>query len=115
MTLLNITPPPSPLSSAGGVRGAGFIHSPLLNSSGRVSMDLMHVSDWLPTLYVLAGGDIHKLQHTDGYDMWPTLSRGEVCPRYEILHNINPSGTAALRFGQWKLVVNESKCNRESV
>ena len=73
-------------------------------------MDLMHVSDWLPTLYVLAGGDIHKLQHTDGYDMWASLSQAEPSPRYEILHNIDPvTGKAAVRFGNWKLIVNESE------
>ena len=73
-------------------------------------MDLMHVSDWLPTLYVLAGGDIHKLQHTDGYDMWASLSQAEPSARRQILHNIDPgSWAAALRYDEWKLIVNESE------
>ena len=39
----------------GGVRGAGFIHSPLLENPGGVSKDLIHVTDWLPTILSLAG------------------------------------------------------------
>ena len=95
------------LLMAGGVRGAAFIHSPLLASKGRVSLDLMHVTDWLPTLYELAGGNSSMLRNVDGYDMWDTLSKGKKSPRQELLHNIHPSGwEAAMRYGQWKIVVN---------
>ena len=73
-------------------------------------MDLMHLSDWLPTLYGRAGGNVSKLLDTDGYDMWPTLSEGKASPRRELLHNIDPvTWTSALRYQQWKLLVNESK------
>jgi hypothetical protein len=37
------------------VRGAGLIWSPLLQQTPRVSNQLMHVTDWLPTLYSAAG------------------------------------------------------------
>ena len=98
------------MTFVGGVRGAGFIHSPLLSSKGRVSMELMHVTDWLPTLYAVAGGDVHKLRNIDGFDMWNTLSQSIESPRLEILHNIDPaSGAAAYRFRNWKLLVNISK------
>ena len=72
-------------------------------------MDLMHLSDWLPTLYGRAGGDVNSLD-IDGYDMWPTLSEGTASPRQELVHNIDPvTWTSAVRYRQWKLLVNESK------
>ena len=76
-------------------------------------MELMHVTDWLPTLYSIAGGDIKNLRNVDGYDMWNTLSQAIESPREEILHNIDPrlNGEAALRFRNWKLLVNISKHN----
>ena len=76
-------------------------------------MELMHVTDWLPTLYSIAGGDIKNLRNIDGYDMWNTLSQAIASPREEILLNIDPwlNGEAALRFKNWKLLVNISKPN----
>ena len=77
-------------------------------------MELMHVTDWLPTLYSIAGGDIKNLHSVDGYDMWNTLSQALESPREEILHNIDPlkkPEEAALRFRNWKLLVNISKQN----
>ncbi|XP_020620378.1 arylsulfatase I-like isoform X2 [Orbicella faveolata] len=87
----------------GGVRGVALVHSPLLGTKGRVSMDMMHATDWVPTLYGLAGGNTSKLENLDGFDMWPTLTRGEQNPRTEILLNID-GDDSALRFQQWKFV-----------
>lgn len=42
----------------GGVKGAALIFSPLLSKRNRVSNQTMHISDWLPTLYHAAGGDV---------------------------------------------------------
>lgn len=76
-------------------------------------MEMMHVTDWLPTLYNLAGGDIHDLGDVDGLDMWDTLSNATESPRKEILHNIDPmGGYSALRFGDWKLIVNASTTSK---
>lgn len=41
----------------GGVRGVGLIWSPRLQKMSRVSTQVMHISDWLPTLYHAAGGN----------------------------------------------------------
>lgn len=93
----------------GGVRGVGFVSSPLLQKMSYVSENMFHVSDWLPTLYRAAGGDTSVLKHLDGYDMWDMLSNHDEPVRSEILHNIDPiSQIAALRVGDYKLVIGQT-------
>lgn len=41
----------------GGVRGAGLVFSPLISKPIRAANQLMHITDWLPTLYSAAGGN----------------------------------------------------------
>ena len=89
----------------GGVRGAGFIHSPLLENPGRVSKDLIHVTNWLPTIVSLAGLQIPKNKF-DGYDQWDTLQNGKASPREEILLNIDDKifHNSALIKNGWKII-----------
>ncbi|MCP6508622.1 hypothetical protein NL478_28050, partial [Klebsiella pneumoniae] len=71
----------------------------------RVSNQLMHIVDWLPTLYGLAGGSLDSLGDIDGIDMWESLSENKESRRTLVLHNIDDTdGTAALRKDQWKIV-----------
>ncbi|XP_054721641.1 arylsulfatase B-like [Uloborus diversus] len=90
----------------GGIRVPCFIWSPLLGlKEPRTSKQLMHVTDWLPTLYTAAGGDISDLGTIDGYNMWKVLINYSPSPRLEILHNIDPIwNMAALRRGDYKLI-----------
>ncbi|XP_033099224.1 arylsulfatase J-like isoform X2 [Anneissia japonica] len=91
----------------GGVRGVGLVNSPLLEKPGRVSEDLIHVCDWFPTIYHLAGGNSSTLKNLYGVNQWDTVSSGKQSPRLEILHNIDTVGNySALRVGDYKLVVN---------
>ncbi|XP_046674315.1 arylsulfatase B-like isoform X2 [Homalodisca vitripennis] len=88
----------------GGVRGAGLIWSPIL-PNGWVSTDLMHISDWLPTLISAAGGNTSELMNIDGVDQWPSMSQGVATTRTEVLHNIDDIyGSSALTVGDWKIV-----------
>ncbi|XP_067001721.2 arylsulfatase B [Anabrus simplex] len=89
----------------GGVRGAGLIWSPLLARPSRVANQLFHITDWLPTLYHVAGGNATTLKGLDGLNAWEALSNDGNSNRTEVLHNIDDIyGNAALTFGQWKLV-----------
>ncbi|XP_022099953.1 arylsulfatase B-like isoform X1 [Acanthaster planci] len=76
----------------GGVHGVGFVHSPLISKSvqGTSCKEMIHVSDWFPTLIAgVAGGHLDDLE-LDGFNVWQTISQGKSSPRKEILHNIDP-------------------------
>lgn len=89
----------------GGVRGAALLWSPLLARPARVARQLMHVTDWLPTLYRAAGGDPSALPTMDGVDLWDALSFDLDSNRTSVLHNIDDVyGVAAITVNQWKVV-----------
>ena len=56
----------------GGIRAAGFVHSPLIKNPGSTSTELMHISDWYPTLANLGKAKTKELK-LDGYDLWKTI------------------------------------------
>ena len=73
----------------GGVRGVAFVHSNMIAKRGRVGHDMIDATDWLPTFYHLAGGDVTKIQDKiDGMNVWGTISQGAPSPRREV--NVKP-------------------------
>ena len=113
----------------GGVRGSGFLWSPLIKKRSRLAHQMMNIQDWLPTLYsvagedniihlgiikqvlyisytyLLIGGKVSDLPNIDGVDLWSSLSNDQDSPRNLMLHNIDESRhIAALRVGDWKMV-----------
>ncbi|KAG0434293.1 hypothetical protein HPB47_019205 [Ixodes persulcatus] len=90
----------------GGVRGAAFVWSPLLSKSRRLSNQMLHITDWLPTLYSAAGGIVSTLGNIDGKDMWNALSEDLASSRQEVLINIDLTDSiSALSFGRHKVVM----------
>ena len=77
----------------GGVKAVGFVYNSngLIKQKKRVCTELIDATDWLPTLYHLAGGDAGLVSNgTDGMNVWQTIANGVPSPRKEILHNIDP-------------------------
>lgn len=91
----------------GGVRCIGLVWSPLINNSHQVSNELMHVTDWLPTLLSAAGGNLSELAiNLDGVDQWRSISTNQTSPRKQVILDIDEvAKTAAIRDGEWKLVI----------
>ncbi|XP_018496954.2 arylsulfatase B [Galendromus occidentalis] len=89
----------------GGTRVPAFVWSPLIRRPRRVFYDMVHIVDWLPTIYSLAGGDPRNLGRIDGMNVWGAVSDGMASPRTEILYNIDPvQRDLAIRVGRYKLL-----------
>ena len=56
----------------GGMKGVGFVSSPLIGQPGSVYRGLLHVTDWFPTLVNIAGGNVTGLS-LDGHDVWESI------------------------------------------
>ena len=61
------------------MRGVGFVHSPLLKNTGTISRELIHISDWFPTLVEGVAGLPLDGMKLDGYNQWPMI-RLEIIP-----------------------------------
>ncbi|KAK8785135.1 hypothetical protein V5799_008499 [Amblyomma americanum] len=91
----------------GGVRAAAFVWSPALShSKGADYEHLFHITDWLPTLYQLAGGVPAELGDIDGVSHADSLAANSTSPpRTELVVNIDPvDNYSAIIEGHFKLV-----------
>ena len=89
----------------GGVRVAAAIWSPLLRNSNRVSTELYHITDLLPTFVHVAGGTVDSSAGLDGVNIWTSLSEDLPSPRTELLIQADATaGEYALRWNQYKIM-----------
>jgi len=89
----------------GGTRVCACVAWPGQIKPGSVVNEPIHIVDWYPTLLKLAGASVQQKLPLDGRDILPVLTQGKPSPHAEILLNTSPRG-GAIRFGDWKLVVN---------
>eukprot|EP00756_Hemistasia_phaeocysticola_P024161 Hpha_TRINITY_DN15933_c0_g1::TRINITY_DN15933_c0_g1_i1::g.72909::m.72909/K01135/ARSB; arylsulfatase B len=100
----------------GGVRGVGFVRgtdSDLAKvPAGGVSHELMHATDWLPTLAEVAGFSLDKTRPLSGVSQWQMISQGAKSTRKVLIHNSPAAGKpngrgGAIRVGDYKLMFTE--------
>ncbi|XP_037582232.1 arylsulfatase B [Dermacentor silvarum] len=98
----------------GGVRTPAVLWSGRLSGSLPLppSQQVVHMSDWAPTLYAAAGGDPKDLGDVDGRNLWDVLSTGKGNGRQEVLLEIEGKlEMAALISGRYKLISRPSGPN----
>ncbi len=97
----------------GGVRVCAFATWPGVIPAGVTIKEPMHAVDWYPTLLKLAGAAAEQKLPPDGLDIWPTLTHGAPSPHDALLLMGTTPGKAAVRMGDWKLLVNASDKDAE--
>jgi arylsulfatase A-like enzyme len=90
----------------GGVRVCAFATWPGQIPAGKVIKEPLHGVDWYPTLVRLAGGSLDQSLPLDGLDIWRVLTRGAPSPHDALLLCGMAPGQAAIRMGNWKLLLN---------
>jgi arylsulfatase A-like enzyme len=95
------------------VRAAAFASWPGKIPAGQTSDEPLHAVDWFPTLLKLAGASPEQKLPVDGKDLWPTLTQRAKSPHEALLLQGTRPGVAAVRKGDWKLLVNASEKDAE--
>lgn len=90
----------------GGTRATAVVDGPMIKVKPSVYSNLMHGSDWLPTILSLVGLQPGP-DPLDGVDQWAALTNNGSAVRSEVLygwHDDAPNSTYdnAIRIGPWK-------------
>ena len=110
----------------GGWRVPAFVRWPGKIPAGRLTNQIVHHMDWLPTFLAAAGKDDIKEDlldgyssralgrkykiHLDGYNILPLLTaETEESPRNEIFYFSDDGDLTALRYQDWKLIFMEQR------
>lgn len=89
----------------GGIRVPAFANWPSQLKPHKVT-SVMHAVDWMPTLTKLVGYTPSSDLNWDGRDVWPLVTGEQQKAEPRTLYIALP-GSAALRDGDWKLIVNK--------
>ncbi|XP_070180940.1 arylsulfatase B-like [Littorina saxatilis] len=89
----------------GGTRAAAFAYAPsLLQKTNSSYEELIHITDWYPTLVEAAGGG-SSVANIDGVSQWKNLLSGGPGPRQEFIYNMDEvRNDSAIRRGRYKLI-----------
>lgn len=93
----------------GGVLGNAFVRgaSNFKVPAGTITRQLMHSTDWLPTIAAIAGASTEGTLPLDGHNIWPVLSQTGNTTRTSVVHNCPGAGepaNGAYRSGDFKLL-----------
>ena len=89
----------------GGIRACALANWPGRIPAGTTINEPIHAIDWYPTLAKLTGTPLQQKLPLDGLDIWPVLTKGTKSPREALLLHGTRRGDAAIRAGDWKLIV----------
>ena len=91
----------------GGTKAPTFIHAPhILKHSRAVSNNLVHITDWMPTILSMAGyaGNPSNDLSLDGIDQWKAIN-DHVSVRDEMVYNLKVGPiSGAVRIGPHKII-----------
>ena len=96
----------------GGVRVCALANWPGRIPAGQTIHEALHAVDWYPTLAKLTGSPLRQKLPLDGKDIWPVLTEGAKSPHEALILCGTRRGEAAIRKGDWKLVVGGGKGNK---
>jgi arylsulfatase A-like enzyme len=89
----------------GGIRVCAFANWPGRIPAGKTLDEPLHAVDWFPTLVRLSGASLPQKLPLDGLDIWPVLTAGAKSPHDALILCGTGRGQAAIRMGDWKLLV----------
>ena len=104
----------------GGVRGVGWVHSPLLCRRGLTSKRMMFITDWFTTILSIAQLESLVPENLDSFNMWSSISKNRGSPRKEIVFNLDQDNywatwSAAIRNEKYKLIWGQHKLLKQRV
>lgn len=97
----------------GGMRVCACVNWPGHIPAGQTVAEPVQSVDWYPTLVRLASGSLDQPLPLDGKDIWPVLTAGAKTPHDALLLCGTTPARAAVRLGDWKLLVGASDRNAE--